>query len=478
MNATSIKELSPQDRVHAALTLARNDLATFVGLAFPIVEPGAQYLANWHIRAICHLLERVARGECERAIITMPPRSLKSVAASVAFPAWLLGRDPTKKLICVSYADNLAVNQANLCRTLVAHQMYRTMFPRFGIHPRKNTENEFQTTQGGGRLATSTGGQLTGRGGDIIIIDDPMKAGDAHSGTIRQAVLDWYRSTLVTRLNNPREGAIVLVMQRLHVDDLAGVLLAGDGWEHLNLPAIAEVDERIQIGPSQWHERKIGDLLHAARLGHTELERFRTDLGSLAFSAQYQQSPAPTEGNLIKRKWFKDYEPDKQPIRHMEIIQSWDTAMKGDPSNDFSVCITIAKNGSNYFVVDVLRRRMSYPALLQCALEQYQQHYPESIVVEDHGSGQSLAADLDHRNFPVLPQRCKGDKETRLARVAALVESGNVHLPFGAAWRDDFVKELTSFPNARNDDQVDAFSQALIYLKDQERGGGWSISTF
>ena len=197
---------APSRQLDLLLAMASNDLAPFTALAFSAVAPGATYLPNWHIRAIAYALERVARGECKRLIITMPPRSLKSVTASVAFPAWLLGRDPTKKVICVSYAQNLAVNLANNFRNVVDSPWYRAMFPAFKVSARKNTENELQTTLGGGRLATSTGGQLTGRGGDIIIIDDPLKADEAHSETARTKCAEWVRTTLMSRFDNPSRG--------------------------------------------------------------------------------------------------------------------------------------------------------------------------------------------------------------------------------------------------------------------------------
>ena len=272
---------------------------------------------------------------------------------------------PAKKVIGVSYAQPLAVKHANDFRTVCDADWYRAMFPAFKINPRKNTENELQTTLGGGRLATSTNGALTGRGGDLIIIDDPLKADDAHSEVTRTKCNEWIRSTLFSRLNSQRDGAIILVMQRLHIDDLAGVLLDAGGWEHLNLSAIAEGDERVKIGKNRWHERKIGDLLHADRLGSAELDQLKRSLGSLTFSAQYQQSPAPADGNMVKRAWFREYDPAHLDLRRMTIAQSWDTALKGDPSSDYSVCTTWGKDGANYYLLDVLRIRAAYPDLIK-----------------------------------------------------------------------------------------------------------------
>ncbi|MER8918125.1 hypothetical protein NKI32_30505 [Mesorhizobium sp. M0761] len=268
-------------------------MATFVGLAFSAIDR-SQYLPNWHIRAIAYQLERVLLGECKRLIITMPPSSLKSVTTSVAFPAWALGRDPSKKMICVSYSQPLAVKHANNFRSVIDTRWYRSMFPAFKISPRKNTENELQTTLRGGRLTTSTGGQLTGRGADIIIIDDPLKAEDAHSETARTKCAEWVRTTLMSRFDNPATGTVVLVMQRLYVDDLAGVLLEAGGWEHLNLSAIADEDARIPTGPNRGHVRKIEDLLHPARLGTAVVEMMRDYLDHKDSSENDTETPSKT----------------------------------------------------------------------------------------------------------------------------------------------------------------------------------------
>ncbi|UVC17884.1 phage terminase large subunit [Mesorhizobium onobrychidis] len=457
---------------------ARDDLAVFVGLAFSAVEPGGKYLPNWHIRAIAYQLERVSKGECKRLIITMPPRSLKSITASVAFPAWFLGRDPSKKVICVSYAQSLAVKHANDFRTVVDSAWYRSMFPSFKVSPRKNTENELQTTLGGNRLATSTGGQLTGRGGDIIIIDDPLKADEAHSESARNKCAEWVRTTLMSRFDNPAAGAVVLVMQRLHVDDLAGVLLETGGWEHLNLSAIAEQDERVQTGLHRWNDRKFGDLLHPARLGHVELERLKRDLGSLTFSAQYQQSPAPPDGNMVKRVWFRDYDPHQFDRRSMTIVQSWDTALKGDPSSDYSVGTTWAKDDNNYYLVDLVRVRAAYPDLIKAVKRSLTEHDPDIILIEDAGSGSSLIADLESQDIRTTPVKPRSDKESRLSRVAAMIENGNVNLPKDAHWKDDFLLEVLAFPHGRHDDQVDSMTQALIWMKDDRPTGRFYVGTF
>ena len=235
----SINDLSRADRVPLDAIL-RSDLYSFVQAAFRIVSGGKELLRNWHLEAICYALMRVMRGEIRRLIINVPPRSLKSIIATVAFVAFLLGHDPTRRILCVSYAESLARKHAGDTRALMRSPLYRRLFPGTRISPRKDTEMEFMTTKGGFRLATSVGGTLTGRGGGLAILDDPMKPQDAYSETSREAVKQWYANTLLSRLDNKAEDAIVVVMQRLHIDDLVGHLLEHDDWEVLKLPAIAQ----------------------------------------------------------------------------------------------------------------------------------------------------------------------------------------------------------------------------------------------
>src|SRR5689334_12973806 len=229
--------------------LLRHDFRAFVHKVFTSLTLGQSYVRSWHIDAIVYQLERIRRGEIRRLIINMPPRSLKSITTSVAFPAFLLGHDPTKRVICVSYSGDLAKKHSNDFRAILDSGWYREIFPDTRIGLYKNTETEIELTKRGFRLTTSVGGTLTGRGGDIIVIDDPLKPDDAYSETRRTAANQWFANTLLSRLDDKRTGAIVVVMQRVHMDDLTGYLLEqSDEWELLNLPAIAYADEIIPLG--------------------------------------------------------------------------------------------------------------------------------------------------------------------------------------------------------------------------------------
>jgi hypothetical protein len=228
--------------------ILRNDLATFIERSFYEINPQTDFIPGQYIELLAPTLEKCRTGKTKRLIINLPPRTLKSIVANVVFPAWLLGHEPGKQIICASYGQDLADKHALDCRKLMASAFYRSLFPGTVLSRDKQSVNDFLTTNQGFRLSTSVGGPLTGRGADIIILDDVMKPEDALSEARRKSGNEWYRTTLLSRLNNKRDGVIIVVMQRLHEDDLVGNLLeSGEDWEVLSLPAIAKCDERYLI---------------------------------------------------------------------------------------------------------------------------------------------------------------------------------------------------------------------------------------
>lgn len=442
----------------------REQFAIFARKSFDILNPVTKLSWNWHLQAICYALERVRLGEVRRLIVTLPPRSLKSTIASVAFPAFLFGHNPSAKIICLSYASDLSQDFARKCRALMNSQFYRELFPATQISAERDSVLDFVTSQRGHRISTSVGGTLTGRGGDIVIIDDFHKPDEALSDARRNSALRWFDTTLYSRLDDKNTGAIVIVMQRLHLFDLVGHVLEKGEWEVLNLPAIAEDDEAIAIGPGQFHHRKVGDLLHPERENETILEGLRRSIGANAFSAQFQQRPVPLDGAIFKKNTFRFYNrlSGEALIR---TVQSWDTAQSGSPDADYSVCTTWKVYRNNYYLVDVLRKRLTYPELKRAVIEQAAKHRPNYVLIEDIGSGQSLAQDLAKERRPHCshPIRIKPhtDKLTRAAQHSATFEAGHIHFPSEAPWLDDLLLELMHFPGSRHDDQVDSITQFL-----------------
>ena len=445
--------------------ILRSNLYAFVRKTFPIVSGGSAFLPNWHIEAITYALTRVMRGEIKRLIITVPPRSLKSICASVAFPAFVLGQDPTQRIICVSYSETLGRKHANDFRVVMRSPFYMRLFPGTRISQAKDTELEVETTARGYRYTTSLGGTLTGRGGNLLILDDPMKPQDALSDSAREHLKQWYANTLLPRLDNKANDAIIIVMQRLHMDDLVGHLLDQGGWTELNLPAIAEAEEIVPIGPDKVHHRKLGEVLHPEREPASILEELKRSMGSADFAAQYQQQPVPPGGNLIKWAWFPVY--DELPIRDVgdKTIVSWDTAMSAGELSDYSVCVVLQVKGETAYILDVVRERLEFPDLRRKIVEVHRRwrNYTNSyaLLIEDKGSGTSLIQDLKMERVHAVKVKPTVEKILRMNAHTARIEAGSVYVPRQASWLEDFRAEIMTFPSTKYDDQIDALSQAL-----------------
>lgn len=453
--------------LHELLT---EDFSCFVRWCFQELCPGQDYYHGWHLDALHWRLAQAGKGHIRRLIVNQPPRSLKSVSASVALPAWLHGLDPKRRIVCVSYSDELARKNARDYRSIVQSAWYRREFPQMRISKSKNTETEVVTTQHGFRLATSISGTLTGRGGDIIIIDDPIKPAEAMSDAERRRVNEWYDTTLLSRLDDPRTGVILLVMQRLHEDDLTGHLLRKGGFEHLRLPAIADQDLEIPVGPDSVHLFRVGEALHPERADLVELEKTRKAMGSLVFSAQFLQAPIPIEGNLVQRAWLRHYAQPRSRDSFIKIVQSWDAASKTSSEADWSVCTTWGTTQNEAWLLDRIRGRWEYPELLRQCRAQADIHRPHAILIEDSSNGAALIQTLFQETaLPVIAVKPKLDKETRVTQISHLFESGRVHFPESASWLAEFEEELLGFPNARYNDQVDSVVQFLLWFADQSR---------
>jgi predicted phage terminase large subunit-like protein len=449
-----------------ARDLCRTSLAAFTELvAFPAAAAGAKFLENWHYLAVAHYLELVVKKKIKRLILTMPPRSGKSILASVALPAWALGLDPTRRIVVASYAEGLARTFSQDCRRAMGSPLYKSAFPGTRVSAKKDTELEFRTTAGGHRHATSVGGTLTGRGGNTIVIDDPLKAADAYSETAREGAQQWFKNTVVSRLDNKAEDSIVVVSQRLHDDDLIGGLIRQGGWEHLSLPAIAEQDETIPLGNGRFHYRKAGDVLHPDRESIAVLNELKREMGSITFSAQYQQSPVPEGGNMIRRSWFTSHDGPPIPCNTDRIIVSWDTAMSAKELSSYSVGLVLLVRGETVFVLDVIRDQLEYPNLRRKVIETHERWRNVStwyeLLIENKGSGLSLIQDLRHSNVHAIAVDPAGDKIMRMQAQTARIEAGAVSLPRTAEWLEEFTREICGFPAGRHNDQVDALSQGL-----------------
>ena len=446
----------------------RQDLNTFIHRSFRELNPRAKFLSNWHTELVAVKLEACLHGEILRLIINVPPRSLKSHCAAVAFPAFVLGHNPSAQIICASYGQDLANKHSIDCRTLMSGAWYKSVFPT-RLSPHKQSVQEFTTTQNGFRLATSVGGVLTGRGADFIILDDPLKPDEALSESQREAVNQWYDHTLYSRLNDKRVGCIIIIMQRLHEDDLVGHVLEQEGWEHVRLPAIAEEEEthviQSSLGSHTVH-RHIGEPLHPDREPLEILEHIRYTIGEYNFAGQYQQQPAPLGGGMVKRDWFKTYVPGEEPALFDMILQSWDTANKSTELSDFSVCTTWGRKSKKFFLLHVLRQRLDYPDLKRAVRTQAECFRPSNILIEDKASGTQLIQELIRDGVSrVTRYEPTMDKIMRLHSVSSTIGNGFVYLPTEADWLAAYLHELTTFPKGKHDDQADSTSQALDWAR-------------
>lgn len=444
--------------------ILKYDFSTFIGKTLATVNPGAVYAPGWHIDLIAEYLEAVRHGEITRLIINMPPRALKSTCVSVAWPAWLLAHNPSARIIAASYSMPLSLKHSLDCRLVIESDWYQEIFPGVTLTHDQNEKHKFITTLRGYRYASSVGGSITGEGGDFLIMDDPLNPTQARSRQSREAVSAWFEHTFASRLDNKKSGAIVLVMQRLHQDDLSGYLLEKKGWKHLCLPALFTDDQQYRFGLVQKKVKK-SDTLQAREDAQT-LMRLRREMGSAVFAAQYQQQPVAEAGRMARREWFARYK--YSPSVPGRIVQSWDTAIKSSSQHDASVCLTAAEYQGKSYILDIRALRLEYPELRKLFLQMTGQWQPDAILIEDKASGQQLLQDMKRETtLPIIAVQPKTDKVTRFAAISAMCEAGRVVLPEQAEWLADFEQELFMFPHGKHDDQVDAFSQYLDWLRRQ-----------
>ncbi|NTZ42153.1 phage terminase large subunit [Altererythrobacter sp. SALINAS58] len=442
--------------------LARKDFLFFAVRAFEELHGGG-YQHNWHIGVIAQQLVEATLGDTKRLMITMPPRSMKSFLASVCLPAWLLGRDPQEKIICASYAQKLAEEFAFECRKLMQTDWYRSVFPHTHIDPKKCNQEVIATTRGGRRRATSVGGTLTGLGGNLLIIDDPIKAADGSSEVARDRAIKWYGGTAASRLDDPKRGRIIVIAQRLHQEDLCGYLRqSGTSWSLLELPLIEWQNRTIDVAGITL-ERPAGHLLHEDRIGEEEIARLRAEMGKRDFEAQYNQRPLPPGGALFKMEWLQRYDETPPPHQIQDIFQSWDTAYDIEEQHDYSVCTTWALSGKRYYLLDVFRKKLEFYALEQAVYDQRKKWRAALVIVEKAGSGISLWQNVRNKGGKLWLQtlRPEGSKQDRASKQSPKFQRGEVWLPRKAPWLSAFEDELGAFPHGKHDDQIDSVVQFL-----------------
>jgi predicted phage terminase large subunit-like protein len=449
----------------------RKDFFTFFRKAFAELNPGTKFIPGGPAELISAKLESVYRYETKNLIINIPPRYLKSQLVSVAFTAWWLGNRPSDEIMCISYSQDLADKFSRDCRAIMQTPWYRAVFPGAALSPVRRAVAEFRTRQHGGRYATSVGGVVTGRGAHLIVVDDPIKPDDAMSDKVRNNVNDWIPNTLLSRLNDKQNGAMVLIMQRVHEDDPTGYLLKQGGWEVLRLPAIALEVEAIPfrtIGGERCFTRKQGEALHPARESLESLLELKRRMGDWIFDCQYQQAPAPIGGDMVKEEWLRYYGSEDLPGSFDGTFQSWDTGIKPSELSSYSVCTTWGAKGDHLYLLDVRRERLNYSELKLGVSEQARRFAAKTILIEEKASGYQLIEELKGSLPGITAIQPEGDKKTRLFVQASYIATGFLHVPREAPWLHTYRDELLRFPNTSHSDQVDSTSQAIKWWRERE----------
>ena len=449
----------PKSRIVEAA--CRSDFLSFFRCCFNILEPGSRLNLNWHHEAIAYHLELVLSGVIKRLIIVAPPRTLKSLMTSVVFPVYAMGCDPTTRIIGISHSSDLQIKFSNDCRALIGNPRIQRLLR--GLELAKNTETEFHTTQGGYRYAKSAESGVTGFGGGILILDDFQTPADVYSEPRRTATNNLFYRTMASRTDNQHTGAIIVVSQRLHIDDLIAMLLRSpEEWTVLFLPAIAEEAMSIPVGPGRWHRRPVGELLDPKQLSLERLEALRLQ-DPESYAAQYQQRPIPPGGFMIKRDQIQYCDELPRRTSSSAYLHSWDTAQKPGEANARSACLDILVHDDKYFIARALVGQWEYHDLEQRVLSRADEQKPDVILIEDAGFGTALISALKRKGLPVVAVKPEGDKVTRLLRQISKFANREVFLWKSASGRADLETELFSFPGGSRNDLVDALTQALAY---------------
>lgn len=461
--------LPPGDDEEVITLAAESDLRVFVEEAWPIVVPGDPFQSNWHIDAICEHLLALYELTIRDLLITIPPRFGKSTVSSVMFPSWLWIKDPTMRLLYSSYAQTLATRDSLATRRIIDSPWYQARWAgKFQISTDQNEKMRFENNRKGYRLATSVGGANTGEGGDLIVCDDPHNVQEVISEVERDSGRRWWNEVMSTRGNNPRTRRRLVIMQRSHEEDLAGDILEKGGYTHLNLQM--EFERKFSFPTSiGWKDprKEDGELLWSERFDKLFVENLKKTLGSYAAAAQLQQRPAPLEGGMFKRSWWKYYRGDPKLLLEgaNDKCWSWDCAFKDLDDSDYVVGQLWMRKGADFYLLHQTRDHMSFTAT-KTSVRACANKFPSVgyKLVEDKANGTAVIDDLKHSVGGLVPVEPEGGKEARAWVVQPYVESGNVYLPENAPWLEDYLEEFRIFPNGAHDDQVDATSQALVWL--------------
>jgi predicted phage terminase large subunit-like protein len=454
--------------------LARRSLHDFLRFfAWPALTPATPFVDNWHIGAICEHLEAVARGQIKRLIINMPFRMLKSTLVSQSFPAWDWINNPSRQFLTAAYAGDIATRDAVDARRIIESPKYRRAFGHiFTLTTDQNVKKRYENDRRGRRIVTSTGAAGTGFGGDIRIIDDPVSAMQADSDVAIAESIEWWRGTMATRANDAATGQAVLTHQRLNARDLTGYLLAEEkGWEHLVLPMrfdpeLAKTTSLGFVDP----RKTAGELLHPQRLPEAAVAELEGSLGAYHTNAQLQQNPAPRGGVIFERKHWRYWRALPQLD---ETVISVDCAFKDLQSSDYVAIQAWGSRGADSFLRHRVKERLGFSATV-AAVRAVRALFPDAtaVLVEDKANGSAVIETLRTEIPGLIPVTPDGGKVARAYAMQPEQEAGNIWLPDPTVDPkiEEFLTEVSAFPGAPHDDEVDAMTQYVNWKRQRRKG--------
>ena len=462
---------------------AKQDFLTYVRLVAPTLV--TDFKMGRHIEVLCDRLQKVAEGDLKRLMIFLPPRSSKSLITSKLFPSWYIGHFSNHEIMSISHSDQLASDFGRSVRDIVNDEQFQRIFKGVSLRSDVKAAGKWKTNHNGSYYAAGVRSQIAGRGAHLALLDDVMSEEDSFSEAGRRYIKEWWPSGLRTRLMP--NGAIIIINTRYHFDDLCGWLLKQENeltenkWEVISIPAWLDETAAdllgLPEGGSYFPEWKPDEVLR------TDEQEIRASNGSRYWDALYMQNPSPDEGGIIKKSWFEWWEYEDPPQCEL-IIQTYDTAFSTRKTADYSVIQTwgifhqveedefgIESVVPNLILLGNVKDRFEYPDLRRTAQFLFQRHKPDICIVEKKASGQSLIQDMRKAGLPVLEYMPDRDKVSRVYSATPIMEAGRLYIPRGKEWAKDLFDECLAFPNGAHDDQVDAMTMAIHYMKDS-----WNVT--
>lgn len=449
-------------------------LAEFIPLAWDILEPGNPLIRGWHIDYIAEHLELVYKGDLTRLLINILPRSAKSNIVTIIGPAWAWTKNPSLRFIFCSYSASLSTKHSVDRRRLIESQWYKQNWGGIvQITDDQNQKHEYENTARGHMIATSVGGTITGKGGDIIVEDDMMNPLEAESEAMRRHAISMHKHVLSNRLDNPKTGRKIIVEQRTHVNDISGIVLKEEtGYTHIELPMMFE-DKKTFTFPISKKEITMmpGDFLNPERQGIKEFEETKRTMGTRAFNSQYQQKPVMEQGNILQRKWWQYWSGDYKSLLIEFYCQCWDMTFVKSEKGSYVVGQVWGKRGNRFFLLDQIRQRMDFTETL-AAMVNLSARWPQATLkmIEDKANGPAVMAVLKEKLTGIVPVTPLSSKLARAQAIAPMIEAGNVYIPdpIQYPWASDFIEECAAFTGGDGEanDQVDAMSHALNRMRD------------